>query len=124
MMLTRSDLEATVGRGQTVREAAATLRCATKTIIRTARVFNIDLPGRPARVARGPNMTGSKADYSVPPRVSSEVEWRALYDQYGPSVRAVARALSMDHQYVRRTLRKHGIISDHDEWVAKQEEAA
>ena len=105
MMLTRSDLNATIGAGQTVREAAKTLRCATKTIIRTARVFEIDLPGRNARV--------SGAD-----------EWRELYDRFGPSVRAVARGISMDHQYVRRQLQKHGIIGDHDVWLAKQEEAA
>lgn len=120
MILTRSDLNATIGQGQTVREAAKVLRCATKTIIRSARVFGIELPERPRRVPKQDRQHGGNWGA----RVDGEAAWREAFEKHGPAVFAVAKALEMDRSYVRRQLLRYNIIGDHDAWLEAQDDAA
>lgn len=103
-MLTPSDLHATLGTGMTTEAAAQMLRCTRQTVTRAANAYGIALRPRHARL-RG------------------EAEWRAAWEEHGPSVVAMSRALGMGHSYVHRKLEEYGIRPMRDPWAERQEAA-
>lgn len=88
--------------GVRTQQIAAKLGITREWVWRLARRHDIQLPDRPARV-RG------------------KLEWQRLYDQHGPGVCAMARAIGMNRTYVARMLHEYGIRTQ-DKWAEAQEE--
>ncbi len=57
-----------------------------------------------------------------PARIRGKLEWQRAFEQYGPSVTAVARGLNLNRTYVTRMLEEYGIRPTPDKWAAAQEE--
>lgn len=103
-MLTPSDLHATLGIGMTTAAAAQMLRCAQRTVRRAAHAYGVELPERQARLR-------------------TAAEWLAAYQQHGPGLREMGRALSMNRSYIARRLDELGIRPARDAWLERQEAA-
>lgn len=89
-MLSPSDLQSTLGQGMTTEAAAHMLRCTARTVRRAAIAYGVELRPRHARI-RG------------------EAEWRKAFEEHGPSLRSMSRALGLDHRYIARQLERYGL---------------
>lgn len=89
-IITREDVDRTVGKGMATARAAKLLGVSYWTVWRACRDWNVPVPVRISRIK------GAAA-------------WRALYEQHGRNLSAISRATGMNRTYITRELERHGI---------------